>query len=119
MAGSDAMNAADQLIATTPVPDRVNLLGLTRQQLETFFTDLGEKRFRAQQVMKWIHHRGVRDFEEMTNLSQSLRTQLGEIAEITPPTIAEQHDSQDGTRKWAIAVEGGSLVEAVLVPEGG
>ena len=118
MAGSDAMTAADQLIATTPVTNRVNLLGLTRQQLETFFTDLGEKRFRAQQVMKWIHHRGVRDFEEMTDLSQSLRTQLGEIAEITPPSIAEQHDSQDGTRKWAIAVEGGSLVEAVLIPEG-
>ena len=119
MAGSDAMTAADQLIATTPATDRVNLLGLTRQQLETFFTDLGEKRFRAQQVMKWIHHRGVRDFEEMTDLSQSLRTQLGEIAEIKPPTIAEQHDSQDGTRKWAIAVEGGSLVEAVLIPESG
>ena len=118
MAGSDAMTAADQLIATTPAPDRVNLLGLTRQQLETFFTDLGEKRFRAQQVMKWIHHRGVRDFEEMTDLSQSRRSQLGEIAEITPPSIAEQHDSQDGTRKWAIAVEGGSLVEAVLIPEG-
>ncbi len=117
MAGSDAMTAADQLIATTPATDRVNLLGLTRQQLETFFTDLGEKRFRAQQVMKWIHHRGVRDFEEMTDLSQSLRTQLGVIAEIKPPTIAEQHDSQDGTRKWAIAVEGGSLVEAVLIPE--
>jgi 23S rRNA (adenine2503-C2)-methyltransferase len=67
------MTAADQLIATTPVTDRVNLLGLTRHQLEIFFTDLGEKRFRAQQVMKWIHHRGVRDFEEMTDLSQSLR----------------------------------------------
>ena len=66
MAGFDAMTAADQLIATTPVTDRVNLLGLTRHQLEAFFTDLGEKRFRAQQVMKWIHHRGVRDFEEMT-----------------------------------------------------
>ena len=91
MAGSDAMTAADQVIATTPATDRVNLLGLTRQQLETFFTDLGEKRFRAQQVMKWIHHRGVRDFEEMTDLSQSLRTGLGGIAEITPPTIAEQH----------------------------
>ncbi|MDP7408902.1 MAG: 23S rRNA (adenine(2503)-C(2))-methyltransferase RlmN, partial [Luminiphilus sp.] len=112
------MTAADQLIATTPATDRVNLLGLTRQQLETFFTDLGEKRFRAQQVMKWVHHRGVCHFEEMTDLSQSLRTQLGEIAKIKTPTIAEQHDSQDGTRKWAIAVEGGSLVEAVLIPEG-
>ena len=70
------MTAPDQLIATTPVNDRVNLLGLTRQQLEMFFIDLGEKRFRAQQVMKWIHHRGVRDFADMTDLSQSLRTRL-------------------------------------------
>ena len=82
------MTAPDQLIATTPVNDRVNLLGLTRQQLETFFIDLGEKRFRAQQVMKWIHHRGVRDFADMTDLSQSLRTRLDEIAEITPPAMA-------------------------------
>jgi 23S rRNA (adenine2503-C2)-methyltransferase len=118
MAGSDAMTAADQLIVTAPATDRVNLLGLTRQQLESFFIDLGEKRFRAQQVMKWIHHRGVKDFAEMTDLSQPLRARLAEIAEIIPPSIAEQHDSQDGTRKWAIAVEGGSLVEAVLIPEG-
>ena len=55
---------------------------------------------------------------EMTNLSQSLRTRLDQIAEITPPTFAEQYDSPDGTRTWAIGVEGGSLGEAVLIPEG-
>ena len=112
------MTAPDHIIATTPASDRRNLLGLTRSQLETFFVDLGEKRFRAQQVMKWIHHRGVRDFDDMTDLSQALRDRLSQIAEVTPPRIAEQQDSQDGTRKWAIAVEGGSLVEAVLIPEG-
>ena len=83
------MNAPDHIIATTPATDRVNLLGLTRAQLESFFLDLGEKRFRAQQVMKWIHHRGVRDFALMTDLSQSLRTRLSDIAEVVPPTIAE------------------------------
>ena len=112
------MTALDQLIATTPSEERVNLLGLTRVQLEAFFLDLGEKRFRAQQVMKWIHHRGVLDFSKMTDLGVALRARLADIAEITPPRIAEQQDSQDGTRKWAIAVEGGSLVEAVLIPEG-
>ena len=54
----------------------------------------------------------------MTDLGVALRERLADIAEITPPHIAEQQDSQDGTRKWAIAVEGGSLVEAVLIPEG-
>jgi 23S rRNA (adenine2503-C2)-methyltransferase len=98
------MNAPDHIIATTPATDRVNLLGLTRTQLESFFSDLGEKRFRAQQVMKWIHHRGIRDFALMTDLSQSLRTRLSDIAEVVPPTIAEQHDSQDGTVKLAIDV---------------
>ena len=112
------MTEPDQIIATTPALDRTNLLGLTRAQLEGFFLDIGEKRFRAQQVMKWIHHRGVRDFAVMTDLSQPLRARLSEIAAIVPPEIAEQHDSRDGTRKWAIAVEGGSLVEAVLIPDG-
>jgi len=112
------MTAPQQLIATADPAVRANLLGMTRGQLETFFTDLGEKRFRAQQVMKWVHHRGVRNFAEMTDLSQALRERLSEIAEVTPPAIAEQKDSADGTRKWAIAVHGGSLVEAVLIPEG-
>lgn len=117
-AGGDAMTAPPELIASAAPAPRVNLLGLTRGQLEAFFTDLGEKRFRAQQVMKWVHHRGVRDFAEMTDLSRSLRERLQDMAEVTPPIIAEQQDSADGTRKWAIAVQGGSLVEAVLIPEG-
>jgi 23S rRNA (adenine2503-C2)-methyltransferase len=117
-AGGDAMTAPPELIASAAPAPRVNLLGLTRGQLEAFFTDLGEKRFRAQQVMKWVHHRGVRNFAEMTDLSRSLRERLQDMAEVTPPIIAEQQDSADGTRKWAIAVQGGSLVEAVLIPEG-
>ena len=112
------MTAPPELIASAAPAPRVNLLGLTRGQLEAFFIDLGEKRFRAQQVMKWVHHRGVRDFAEMTDLSRSLRERLQDMAEVTPPIIAEQLDSADGTRKWAIAVQGGSLVEAVLIPEG-
>ena len=108
----------EALIATTAPASKVNLLGMTRAQLESFFTEIGEKKFRAQQVMKWIHHQGVRDFQEMTNLGKALRDRLSQMAEITPPIIDSQHDSADGTRKWAIKVEGGALVEAVLIPEG-
>ena len=108
----------DALIATTAPASKVNLLGMTRAQLESFFTEIGEKKFRAQQVMKWIHHQGVRDFQEMTNLGKALRDRLSQTSEITPPIIDSQQDSADGTRKWAIKVAGGALVEAVLIPEG-
>ena len=97
---------------------RINLLGLTRAQMEQFFLDRGEKKFRAQQVLKWIHHQGVCDIEEMTNLGKALREKLQRIAEVRPPEIVSQHDSSDGTRKWAIRVEGGGLIETVLIPDG-
>jgi len=113
------MTVANSLIASSSAAAKVNLLGLSRQQLEDFFTDLGEKRFRAQQVMKWIHHQGVIDFADMSNLGKGLREKLGSLATITPPEIADQQDSADGTRKWAIRVTGGALVEAVLIPEAG
>src|SRR6056300_589506 len=100
------MTANEAIIATSELQQKVNLLGLTREQMEAFFDELGEKRFRAQQLMKWIHHQGVRDFDLMTNLGKALRQRLAECAEVRPPEIAEQHDSVDGTRKWAIRVEG-------------
>ena len=106
------------LIATSAAQPRVNLLGMTQQQLEQFFLELGEKKFRAQQVMKWIHHGGVTDIGAMSNLGKVLREKLLQIAEVRPPEIVSQHDSIDGTRKWAVRVEGGGLVEAVLIPDG-
>ena len=108
----------EALIATSAPASKVNLLGMTRAQLEAFFGEIGEKKFRAQQVMKWMHHQGVRDFQAMTNLGKGLRDRLASCAEITPPQIESQQDSADGTRKWAIKVDGGALVEAVLIPEG-
>jgi len=99
-------------------PVRINLMGLSRVQMEQFFVDLGEKKFRAQQVLKWIHHAGVTRIEEMSNLGRALRDKLLEIAEVRPPEIASQLDSSDGTRKWAIRVAGGGLVETVLIPAG-
>ncbi|WP_435217045.1 23S rRNA (adenine(2503)-C(2))-methyltransferase RlmN [Luminiphilus sp. nBUS_07] len=113
------MTVANSLIASSSAAAKVNLLGLSRQQMESFFTYLGEKRFRAEQVMKWIHHQGVTDFAAMSNLGKGLREKLESLATIIPPEIADQQDSADGTRKWAIRVAGGALVEAVLIPEAG
>jgi len=104
--------------STAPVP-RVNLLGLSLRQMEQFFLDIGEQKFRAQQVLKWIHHAGVSDIGEMTNLGRVLREKLLAIAEVRPPEIVSQHDSSDGTRKWIIRVDGGGLIETVLIPEAG
>ncbi len=97
---------------------KVNLLDLDRQQLEDFFESIGEKRFRAHQVMKWIHFFGVDNFEEMTNLGKSLREKLREVAEIKGPAVALEHFSEDGTRKWVVEVGAGNKVETVFIPEG-
>ncbi len=97
---------------------RTNLLGLPLDKLQAFFEEIGEKPFRAQQVLKWMHHAGVDRFEDMTNLSKALREKLADIAEIRPPEVVNQLDSEDGTRKWAIRVEGGGLVETVFIPDG-
>ncbi len=109
---------ATSVDATQQEPAKVNLLGLPLAAMEQYFLELGEKKFRAQQVLKWIHHHGVTDIDEMSNLGKVLREKLKTVAEICPPEIVSQHDSSDGTRKWAIRVEGGGLVEAVLIPDG-
>lgn len=98
---------------------KVNLLGLSPKKLEAFFAGLGEKRFRAQQVSKWIHQLGCTNFDEMTNISKPLRAKLAQVAEIRPPELVEQLESADGTRKWLVRVSGGSCVEAVFIPEKG
>ncbi len=93
-----------------------NLLGLSREQMEAFFVSIGEKKFRASQVMKWIHNEGCDDFDAMTNLSKALRSRLAEVAEIRGPSVVYEGASQDGTRKWVLEVEDGSYVETVLIP---
>ena len=97
--------------------ERVNLLGLTLPKMEEFFLSIGEKKFRGAQLIKWIHQRGVTDFDQMTNLSKTLRERLKEIAEVRPPIVSFQGDSEDGTRKWLMEVDGGSKVETVYIPE--
>lgn len=97
---------------------KVNLLGMSRKNMEAYLTSIGEKPFRAQQILKWIHHSGIDNFDEMTNLGKPLRAKLQELAEIRPPIVVKQLDSIDGTRKWAVEVGGNNLVETVLIPDG-
>jgi 23S rRNA (adenine2503-C2)-methyltransferase len=112
------MTASPALPPIGPQHAKVNLMGLSRLQMEQYFLDMGEKKFRAHQVLKWIHHAGITQIEEMSNLGRALREKLVEVAEVRPPEISRQQDSTDGTRKWAILVEGGGLVETVLIPAG-
>ncbi|MEZ5528568.1 MAG: 23S rRNA (adenine(2503)-C(2))-methyltransferase RlmN [Porticoccaceae bacterium] len=109
--------SADTDQAFEPQEEKVNLLGLSAEKLVEFFASLGEKPFRATQLLKWIHQQGVDDFEQMTNLSKSLRQLLQEKAEIRAPEVVSQYDSADGTRKWLIRVSGGSCIETVFIPE--
>ncbi|MBE8595941.1 bifunctional tRNA (adenosine(37)-C2)-methyltransferase TrmG/ribosomal RNA large subunit methyltransferase RlmN [Xenorhabdus sp. BG5] len=95
---------------------KVNLLDLNRKQMRQFFVDMGEKPFRADQVMKWIYHYCYDDFEQMTDINKVLRAKLQQVAEIRAPEVAEEQRSADGTIKWAITV-GDQQVETVYIPE--
>jgi 23S rRNA (adenine2503-C2)-methyltransferase len=119
---TSAISDAQQPSPSTPTQqnavEKVNLLGMSRPQLEKFFEDIGEKKFRAGQVMKWIHQFFVTDFAEMTNISGKLREKLEQICEVRAPEVVHRNYSKDGTRKWVFRVGDGegSLVETVLIP---
>ena len=116
MSDSGLLIASD---APQETPSRVNLLGMSRAGLQDFVVSLGEKPYRALQLMKWIYHQGVSDFASMTDVGRELRERLAACAEIRPPEVAEEHVSADGTRKWLVRVDGGSCVETVFIPEEG
>ena len=92
-------------------------MGFDREAMTQFFCGIGEKSFRASQVMKWIHQVGANTFDEMTNLSKPLREQLSESCQISAPEIISDNLSTDGTRKWLLSVPGGSAIEMVFIPE--
>lgn len=97
-----------------------NLLDLDREGLERFFAEiLGEKRFRAHQVMKWIHHRHVTTFEDMTDLGKALRAKLETHAEVRVPTVQFDKPSEDGTHKWLLGMDGKNAIETVYIPDKG
>ncbi|MFA5960822.1 MAG: 23S rRNA (adenine(2503)-C(2))-methyltransferase RlmN [Tatlockia sp.] len=96
---------------------KVNLLNYNTQQMRDFFKDLGEKPYRAQQVMQWIHQAGFHDFVPMTNLGKVLRERLSAVAEIRLPEIVTCQKSNDGTHKWLLKLDCGNCIETVYIPE--
>ncbi|QSX34835.1 bifunctional tRNA (adenosine(37)-C2)-methyltransferase TrmG/ribosomal RNA large subunit methyltransferase RlmN [Shewanella avicenniae] len=96
---------------------KINLLDLDRKALRELFAQWGEKPFRADQLMKWIYHFGVDDFEQMTNINKKLREKLAANCEIVAPEISQYQKSTDGTIKFAINVGDGQEVETVYIPE--
>ena len=95
----------------------VNLLDLDLDGLAAFCEQLGEKRFRATQLFRWIHQRGVADFGQMSDLAKSLREKLAGHAHVTALPVISQHESKDGTIKWLFDVGGGNAIESVFIPE--
>jgi len=117
------MSEVQQQIESNPTlqvvlkSNATNLLGLDRAGLEDFFDSIGEKKFRATQVMKWIHQLGVTDFQQMNNLSKALRTQLAETSCVQNLLVTKDQVSSDGTRKWLLQLHDGNHIEAVFIPE--
>ncbi|MDH4047285.1 MAG: 23S rRNA (adenine(2503)-C(2))-methyltransferase RlmN [Gammaproteobacteria bacterium] len=99
--------------------EKVNLLGLPQSALENFFAGIGEKPFRARQVLQWIHQRNADGFDVMTDLSKSLRSKLDESAVIQLPKPLSEQASVDGTVKWLFESGAGQAVETVFIPEPG
>jgi len=97
----------------------VNLLGLDARQLQDFVSALGEKPYRAQQLMRWIHRAGVADFGAMTDMAKALRERLVASATIEAPTVLRDTTAPDGTRKWLLDVGTGNAIETVFIPEPG
>ncbi|MGZ8136253.1 MAG: 23S rRNA (adenine(2503)-C(2))-methyltransferase RlmN [Methylococcaceae bacterium] len=98
-------------------PKLINLLDFDRKGLAAFFVELGEKPFRATQLLKWIYQEGVEDFNLMTNLSKSLRSYLQENCTILTPEIVVEQVASDGTCKWVLQTDCGNRVETVFIPE--
>ncbi|MFA5984297.1 MAG: 23S rRNA (adenine(2503)-C(2))-methyltransferase RlmN [Methylococcaceae bacterium] len=97
----------------------INLLDLDRKKLEAFFVEINEKPFRATQLLKWIYHEGIEDFELMTNFSKALRLYLAEHCYFAVPEIVIEQIAADGTYKWALQTSCGNRVETVFIPEQG
>lgn len=101
------------------VPTKLNLMNLDRVAMQDYFTQIGEKPYRAEQMLKWIHQQGVSDFSLMTNFSKSSRQKFAEEACVEVPECLSEQCSQDGTIKWLFNVKGGNGIETVFIPEAG
>ena len=102
------------------VETRTNIFDFDRARLERFFEeDLGEKKFRAQQVMKWIHHRYATEFSKMTDLGKALRAKLEARAVVRAPQVIFDKASTDGTHKWLLGMDAKNAIETVYIPDKG
>lgn len=114
------MNTHGQIVQATAsrsAGERVNLLGLTRAGLEAYFHEMGERPFRAVQLLKWIHQRRVTEFSAMTNISKELRVRLEREAAVQLPEIVTTQKSTDGTIKWLIRMASDNCIEMVFIPD--
>ena len=108
----------DTFAPPDPATDaRPNLIGMGRTEMTDALAEMGEPRFRADQLFQWVYNRGVTDFEAMTNMAKPLRTALGERFSISRPAVSRDLDSIDGTHKWLIKLADGNEVETVHIPE--
>ena len=94
-----------------------NLLGLSQDSLEKFFQKINEPKFRAKQLTKWVHQKGILDFDQMTDFNISLREKLKEISSLQIPKVYKSFESNDGTIKYLIQLESGSMIEMVEIPD--
>ena len=94
-----------------------NLLGLTQGKLKKFFADLNDKPFRTKQIMQWIYHQGVKDFDDMHNFSKELRQKLQTLATIELPEVVSINKSKDGVIKWVIKLGNENNIETVYIPQ--
>ncbi|GAA4335521.1 23S rRNA (adenine(2503)-C(2))-methyltransferase RlmN [Pigmentiphaga soli] len=112
------MNAASSVdLAAAPSVQPINLLGQDAAALEELVAGWGDKPFRARQVMRWVHQRGVADFGAMTDLAKAFRERLAQRCEVRLPAVVAAQKSADGTRKWLLDVGSGNAVETVFIPE--
>ncbi|HEY5804494.1 MAG TPA: 23S rRNA (adenine(2503)-C(2))-methyltransferase RlmN [Lysobacter sp.] len=128
LAGAETAAATESAVTVAPVvarkravePGKTNLFDLDRVSLERFFEEsLGEKKFRAHQVMKWIHHRYVTDFNDMTDLGKALRAKLEQHAVVQVPQVVLDKASTDGTHKWLLGMDTKNAIETVFIPDKG
>lgn len=98
---------------------KTNLFGLDPRAMREFFVGMGEKPFRAAQVLQWIHHYGVDNFDAMTNVGRTLRQRLADVAQVVAPQIVLDREAADGTRKWLLRLADGNCIETVFIPEEG
>lgn len=97
----------------------INLMDLDEEGLREFFDSIGEKPYRAEQVLRWVYHHQCADFAQMTDLGLALRQRLPLLAEIRAPRIITEQISDDGTVKWLMGLPGGNAIETVFIPEPG